>query len=81
MRNRGGQQAIFWMRMPVVCYFLFVLFSCVSLAYGDVGKGKKKSSIHYVGPYMSKTIVRREIFPTFYQHMVELVFLINEQQP
>jgi hypothetical protein len=69
------------MWMPVVCYFLFVLVTFVSLAYGDVGKGKKKSSIHYVGLDMSKTIVRRDILPPFYQHMIELVFLINEQQP
>jgi hypothetical protein len=81
MRNRGEKQIIFWMGMQVVCYFLFVVFFYVFLAYGEVGKGKKKSSLHSVANCMSKSIVRRVIFPTSYQQMVELVFLINEQQP
>jgi hypothetical protein len=81
MRNRGEKQTIFWMGMQVVCYFLFVVFFYVFLAYGEVGKGKKKSRLHSVANCMSKSIVRRAIFPTSYQQMVELVFLINEQQP
>jgi hypothetical protein len=62
MRNRGEKQTIFWMGMQVVCYFLFVVFFYVFLAYGEVRKGKKKSSLHSVANCMSKSIVRRTFF-------------------
>jgi hypothetical protein len=67
--------------MQVVCSFLFVVFFYVSLAYGDVGRGKKKTRLHSVGHCMTKSIVWGAIYPTSYQQIVELVFLINEHQP
>jgi hypothetical protein len=73
------------MRMQAVCSFLFVLcfvlFFYVSSAYGDVGGGEKKARLDSVGNCLTKSIVWGAMYPTSYQLMPELIFLINEHQP